>query len=319
MFFKDKVVILTGGSGFLGRYVLAELKSRGAENIFIPRSRDFDLRVAADISRMFQMVQQNYPDMPIIVIHMAAAVGGIGANMMNQGSFFYDNIMMGVQLIEESRRRNVYKFVQIGTVCSYPKYTPVPFKESDLWNGFPEETNAPYGIAKKALMQQIASYKSQYGFNGINLIPVNLYGPHDNFDPMTSHVIPGLIQKFSHAKSYRDKSVSVWGDGTPSREFLYVEDAARGIVSATELYDGAEPVNLGSGKEITIKDLVEIIAKKYDFEGEIIWDVSKPNGQPRRCLDTSRAWNEFGFRAEVDFEEGLDKTIAWYNDSQSKV
>lgn len=226
---------------------------------------------------------------------------------------------MGVQLIEESRRRNVDKFVQIGTVCSYLKYTPVRLKESDLWNGFPEETNAPYGIAKKALMQQIASYKSQYGFNGINLIPVNLYGPHDNFDPMTSHVIPGLIQKFSHAKSYRDKSVLVWGDGTPSREFLYVEDAARGIVSATELYDGAEPVNLGSGKEITIKDLVEIIAKKYDFEGEIIWDVSKPNGQPRRCLDTCRAWNEFGFRAEVDFEEGLDKTIAWYNDSQSKV
>lgn len=317
MYFKNKAIILTGGSGFLGRYVKDALEARGAVNIFIPRSKDFDLRVSADIDRMFHEVQESYPELPIIIIHLAASVGGIGANLLNQGTFLYDNIMMGAQLIEQARKHNVSKFVQIGTVCSYPKYTPVPFKESDLWNGYPEETNASYGIAKKTLLQQIISYRNQYGFNGINLIPVNLYGPHDNFDPLTSHVIPGLIQKFHFAKSNKEKFVTVWGDGTPSREFLYVEDAARAIVQATETYNSSDPVNLGSGEEITITKLVEKIAEKFDFKGEVIWDKSKPNGQPRRCLDTSKALAEFGFKAEIDFDLGLDKTIAWYKENQS--
>ncbi len=304
-FWSGKKIIVTGGSGFLGSFVVGELKRQKA-SIFVPRSEDYDLRLLGDIENMFDQF------MPDMIIHLAASVGGIGANMKNPGKFFYDNIMMGVQLMEEARLAGVKKFVNVGTICSYPKFTPVPFKEEDLWNGYPEETNAPYGLAKKMLIVQSQAYRQQYGFNSINLLQVNLYGPRDNFSPESSHVIPALIKKCCDAIGNKEDRIVVWGSGKPTREFLYVEDAARGILLAGEMYNKSEPVNLGSGFEISIKDLVRLIAKFTGFKGRIAWDKTKPDGQPRRCLDVSRAEKEFGFRARVTFEEGLKKTIAWY-------
>lgn len=304
MNFSGKKIVVTGGGGFLGSHIVDELKKHGADNIFVPRSKTHDLRkpdVCADIAKDAD-----------IIIHAAATVGGIGANKENPGTFFYDNAMMGINLIEEARKADVEKFVCLGTICAYPKYTPVPFKEEDLWNGYPEETNAPYGIAKKALMVQLHAYREQYGFNGVFLLPVNLYGPRDNFDPKSSHVIPALIKKFYDAKLSGQDSVVVWGDGSPTREFLYVEDAAKGIVLATKHYNKHHPVNLGSSHEISIKDLVNTIARLMDFNGKIVWDITRPNGQPRRKLDVSRAEEEFGFKSETSFEEGLKKTIGWY-------
>ncbi len=305
-FWKDKSVVVTGGAGFLGSHVVEKLKERGAENIFVPRSCDLDLREKEAIIKLYQETQPN------IVIHLAAVVGGIGANRENPGKFFYDNLIMGVQLIEQARLFKVDKFVAIGTVCAYPKYTPVPFKEEYLWNGYPEETNAPYGLAKKMLLVQSQAYRQQYGFNSIYLLPVNLYGPKDSFDPKSSHVIPALIKKCIDAIENKENQIVVWGTGKASREFLYVEDAAEGIILATERYNKGEPVNLGSGMEITIKELVELIAQLAGFKGEIVWDTTKPDGQPRRCLDTSKAEKEFGFKAKMGFEEGLKRTIEWY-------
>jgi len=305
-FSAQKRVLVTGGAGFLGSQVVAKLRARGCQDIFIPRSREFNLCEKKDVSRLFEVV---HPD---LVIHLAAVVGGIGANRRHPGRFFYENAMMGLLLIEEARRIGVEKFVSIGTVCSYPKFTPVPFREEDLWNGYPEETNAPYGLAKKMLLVQLQSYREEFGFPGIYLIPVNLYGPADNFDLETSHVIPALIRKCIEAKSERRKKITVWGTGNASREFLYVEDAADGILMAAERYDKPDPVNLGSGTEITIKALVSLICEMTKFEGVIEWDPSKPDGQPRRCLDTARAEREFGFRAQVSLREGLRRTIEWY-------
>jgi len=305
-FWEKKRVVVTGGAGFLGSYVVEKLKERGCQDIFVPRSQDYDLREKDAIIRMYEEGQ------PDIVIHLAAVVGGIGANRKYPGRFFYDNAIMGIQLIEYARRFGIEKFVCIGTICAYPKYTPVPFKEEDLWNGYPEETNAPYGLAKKMLLVQLQAYRQQYGFNGIYLLPVNLYGPRDNFDLETSHVIPALIRKCIEAKERGDDHIVVWGTGKPTREFLYVEDAAEGILLATERYNESEPVNLGSGMEISIKDLVHLIARLTGFEGKIIWDTSKPDGQPRRCLDVSKAKHLFGFKAKTPFEEGLKKTIEWY-------
>jgi len=299
-------VLVTGGNGFLGRHVLAELQDRGAGAIFAPRSAEYDLR---DRDAIVACLQRYAPD---VVIHLAAVVGGIGANRANPGRFFYDNAIMGIELMEQSRVAGVRKFVQIGTVCAYPKHTPVPFLEDDIWCGYPEETNAPYGLAKKMLLVQAQAYRQQYGFNAVYLIPVNLYGPADNFDPESSHVIPALIRKFVEARERGDERVIAWGTGVASREFLYVEDAARGIVLATERYDGAEPVNLGAGREITIRDLAETIARLCDYRGEIVWDAGQPDGQPRRMLDTSRAKESFGFEAQTDFEAGLRRTIDWY-------
>lgn len=304
-FWTNKRVTVTGGAGFLGSYVVEELQKKGAK-VFIPRFRNYDLRKIEDIKRIFNVF------MPEIVIHLAASVGGIGANMKNPGKFFYDNIMMGVQLLEEARLKKVEKFVTIGTICSYPKFTPVPFKEQDLWNGYPEETNAPYGLAKKMLITQSQAYRQQYGFNSINLLQVNLYGPKDNFDPGSSHVIPALIKKCFDAIRNRKDKIIVWGTGLPTREFLYIEDAATGILLAAEKYNKSEPVNLGSGSEISIKDLAGLIAKLTGFEGEIIWDKSKPDGQPRRCLDVTKAKKEFGFSAKINLNKGLRKTIDWY-------
>ena len=303
---KKHKVVVTGGAGFLGSYVVEKLKKRGCENIFVPRSRDFNLREKEAIIKLYQETQPN------IVIHLAAVVGGIGANRENPGKFFYDNLIMGVQLIEQARLFKVDKFVAIGTVCAYPKYTPVPFKEENLWNGYPEETNAPYGLAKKMLLVQSQAYRQQYGFNSIYLLPVNLYGPKDSFDPKSSHVIPALIKKCIDAIENNENQIVVWGTGKASREFLYVEDAAEAIILATEKYDKSEPVNIGSGMEITIKELVELIAQLAGFKGEIVWDTTKPDGQPRRCLDTSKAEKEFGFKAKMGFEEGLKRTIEWY-------
>ncbi|NPA93243.1 MAG: GDP-L-fucose synthase [Chloroflexi bacterium] len=305
-FWEGKRVTVTGGAGFLGSFVVAELQKRGATDIFVPRSKDYDLVKYDDVVRMLEDAR------PDIVIHLAAHVGGIGANRLHPAEFFYDNLMMGVQLMHESWKRGVEKFVAIGTVCAYPKYTPVPFKEDDLWNGYPEETNAPYGLAKKMLLVQAQAYRQQYGFNAIYLLPVNLYGPRDNFDLESSHVIPALIRKMVEAKERGDKHVVLWGDGSPTREFLYVEDAAEGIVQATELYNGPEPVNLGSGQEISIKDLAEIIAEQTGFQGELIWDTTKPNGQPRRALDVSRAKRYFGWEAKTPFEDGLRRTVDWF-------
>jgi len=304
----DKKIVVTGGAGFLGSFVVEKLKERGCWDIFVPRSADYDL---VDREACKKLYRDARPD---IVIHLAARVGGIGANRLNPGSFFYDNLMMGVQLIEEGRLWGLKKFVALGTICAYPKFTPVPFKEENLWNGYPEETNAPYGLAKKMLLVQSQAYRSQYGFNSIYLLPVNLYGPRDNFDPESSHVIPALIKKCFDAVKDRSESITVWGTGNATREFLYVDDAAEGIVLAAERYDKGEPVNLGAGFEISIRDLVLLIAKLTGFKGEIIWDTTKPDGQPRRCLDTSRALKEFGFRAKTGFEEGLKKTIEWYRD-----
>jgi GDP-L-fucose synthase len=305
---KARKVIVTGGAGFLGKKVVACLRENKTiqNEIFVPRSVDYDLTEQADVRRLLRDVQ---PDM---VIHLAARVGGIGANKANPGSYFYDNLMMGVMLQEESRRAKVEKFVAVGTICSYPKFAPIPFKESDLWNGYPEETNAPYGLAKKMLLVQAQAYREQYGFNSIYLMPVNLYGPEDNFDEESSHVIPALVRKCVTAKETGAPSIELWGDGTPTREFLYVDDAARGVVMAAEHYNEADPINLGSGEEMSIADLATIIAKNVDYRGELQWNTDKPNGQPRRKLDTTRAFEKFGFKAEVPFAEGLKNTVNWY-------
>ncbi|MHB8117583.1 MAG: GDP-L-fucose synthase family protein [Methanothrix sp.] len=309
-FWKGKKVLLTGGAGFLGREVNSALVESGAspDDIQVPRSKETDLR-------RWENCQEAVKDIDL-VIHLAARVGGIGFNRMYPAQLFYDNAIMGIQLMEAARQEGVGKFVVVGTVCAYPKFTPVPFREGEIWNGYPEETNAPYGLAKKMLLVQSQAYRQQYDFNSIFLLPVNLYGPGDNFDPESSHVIPALIRKFSEAVKSGSKTVEVWGTGVASREFLYVEDAARGIVIAAERYDKPDPVNLGSGKEINIKDLVEMIARLTGFEGEINWDTTKPDGQPRRCLDVSRAKREFGFEAEMGFEEGLRRTISWYKEVQ---
>jgi GDP-L-fucose synthase len=306
-------VLITGGAGFLGSHVVEKLRQRGCREIFVPRSRDYDLVRMENVVRVYQ---DSRPD---IVIHLAGVVGGIGANRANPGKFFYENLMMGVQMMEQARLFSVRKFVAIGTVCAYPKFTPVPFKEEDLWNGYPEETNAPYGLAKKMILVQSQAYRQQYGFNSIFLLPVNLYGPRDNFDLETSHVIPALIrkcidaQKIENPKSeIRNSQIVVWGTGRPTREFLYVEDAAEGILLAAERCNKSDPVNLGSGFEISIRELVETIARLTGFEGRIVWDTTKPDGQPRRRLDTSKAEREFGFRAQVGFEEGLRRTVDWY-------
>jgi len=312
-FWNAKRVVVTGGAGFLGTYVCEKLRQRGCKEVLVPRSRDYDLRKIECVRRM-------YADMrPDIVIHLAAKVGGIGANRAHPGEFFYSNLIMGVQLMEEARLRGVEKFVAVGTVCSYPKFTPVPFREEDLWNGYPEETNAPYGLAKKMLLVQAQAYRQEYGFNAIFLLPVNLYGPGDNFDPETSHVMAALIRKCVEAREEGRDAIVVWGTGRASREFLYVEDAAEGIVLAAEAYDKPEPVNLGTGFEITIRELVDLIAPLTGFNGRIEWDASKPDGQPRRCLDTSRARKEFGFEARTPFEEGLRKTIEWYEEERLKT
>lgn len=305
-FWVGKRVCVTGGAGFLGSFVVEGLGKRGAGEIIVPRKTDYDLVQGEAVRRLLADAR------PDVLIHLAANVGGIGANRAHPAEFFYDNLMMGVQLIHESWRAEVEKFVAIGTVCSYPKFTPVPFREEDLWNGYPEETNAPYGLAKKAWLVQAQAYRQQYGFNAIYLIPVNLYGPGDNFDLETSHVIPALIRKCTEAQALGEREVVVWGDGTPTREFLYVEDAADGILLGAERFNGSEPVNLGSGDEIRIKDLAEMIARLTGFDGELVWDTSKPNGQPRRGLDTSKAERLFGFRAKTSFEDGLRRTIDWY-------
>ncbi|MBU1766851.1 MAG: GDP-L-fucose synthase [Candidatus Omnitrophica bacterium] len=307
-FWEGKKVIVTGGAGFLGSYLVEQLQQKKAE-IFIPKIEDYDLRNIENIKRMFDDF------LPQIIIHLAAVVGGISANNQNPGKFFYDYIIMGVQLMEETRIRKVSKFVNIGTICSYPKFTPVPFKEEDLWNGYPEETNAPYGLSKKMLIVQSQAYRKQYGFNSINLLQVNLYGPRDNFDPKSSHVIPALIKKCLDAIENKEDKIVVWGTGKSTREFLYVEDAAEGILLAAEKYNKSEPVNLGAGFEISIKDLVELIAELTGFKGKIIWDKTKPDGQPRRCLNTTKAYKEFGFKAKTQFETGLKKTIEWYKDN----
>lgn len=302
----NKRILVTGGAGFLGRQVIDQLCQAGAdrEKITVPRSRDCDLRVWENCQRAVE--QQN------IVIHLAAHVGGIGLNREKPGELFYDNLIMGTQLIHAAYQAGLEKFVCVGTICAYPKFTPVPFKEEDLWNGYPEETNAPYGVAKKALLVQLQSYRQQYGFNGIYLLPVNLYGPEDNFDPKSSHVIPALIRKVHEAQTKGEKQLPVWGDGSPTREFLYSTDAARGIVMGTQFYNESDPVNLGTGYEISIRDLINLICELMEYEGEIVWETDKPNGQPRRCLDTEKAKEAFGFTAQFSFEEGLKNTIEWW-------
>jgi len=305
-FWRGKRVIVTGGAGFLGSNVVAQLRAVGCEQIFVPRSREYDLT-------HMEAVQQLYAEAkPDVVIHLAAKVGGIGANRENPGKFFYDNLMMGVQMIEVGRQMNLEKFVCLGTVCAYPKFTPVPFHEDELWHGYPEETNAPYGIAKKALLVQLQSYRQQYNFNGIFLLPTNLYGPGDNFDPTSSHVIPALIKKCIDAIRTHMPYIECWGTGSASREFLYVKDAAQAIMLAAERFNGDEPVNIGAHREISIRELVTLIAELTGFQGEIRWDATKPDGQPRRCLDTTRAQDLFGFTATTEFHEGLQETIRWY-------
>lgn len=301
-----KRIVVTGGTGFLGRHVVKKLEQRGCTRIFVPRSKEYDLVEMEAVKRLYKEAK------PQIVIHLAARVGGIGANMKNPGSFFYDNLMMGVQLMEQGRAFGIEKFVAIGTICAYPKFTEVPFQEESLWNGYPEETNAPYGLAKKMLLVQAQAYRQQYGFNAIYLLPVNLYGPRDNFDPRSSHVIPALIKKVFDAIDRGEKKVVAWGSGKPTREFLYVDDAAEGVVLATEQYNKSEPINLGTGFEISIKDLAEMICELAGFNGRIEWDTSKPDGQPRRLLDITKAKKEFGFEAKTEFREGLKTTIEWY-------
>ena len=308
-----KKIVVTGGSGFLGGHLLRRLESAECQNVFVPVSKEYDLTRAHAIESLFE---KHRPD---VLIHMAAVVGGIGANRANPGKFFYDNAIMGIQLIEAARRFGVEKTVVLGTICAYPKFTPVPFHEDALWDGYPEETNAPYGLAKKMMLVQCQSYREQYGMNAIFLLPVNLYGPNDNFDLESSHVIPALIRKCADAVESGRKEIVLWGDGSPTREFLYVDDAAEGILLATRDYDKAEPVNLGSGMEISIRDLATKIAALTGFTGNIIWDASKPNGQPRRCLDVTRAEREFGFRAVTPFETGLQETIKWYLDSRQST
>lgn len=312
-FWRDKRICVTGGAGFLGSYVIEKLKRRGAREIFVPLIEEYDLVQLKDIRRMLDDAN------PHIVIHLAANVGGIGANRSRPAEFFFDNLMMGAQLIHESWKRGIEKFVALGTVCAYPKFTPVPFSEEHFWDGYPEETNAPYGLAKKMMLVQSQAYRQQYGFSSIFLIPVNLYGPRDNFNLDTSHVIPALIRKCVEAKMRGEAEIVVWGDGSPTREFLYAEDAAEGILLATEKYDGSDPVNLGSGQEIRIRDLAEFIASLTDFQGEFIWDTSKPNGQPRRMLETSKAEALFGFRAQTPFQVGLERTVEWYQQNREAI
>jgi len=312
-FWGSRRIAVTGGTGFVGSYVVDKLRQRGAGEVFAPTRQQYDLRVA-------EAVRQMYADLrPHIVIHLAAVVGGIGANRERPGEFFYDNLIMGAQLMEIARQRQIEKFVAIGTVCAYPKHTPVPFREDDLWNGYPEETNAPYGLAKKMLLVQGQAYRQQFGFRSIFLLPVNLYGPRDHFDPLISHVVPALIKKCLDARDGKAREIVVWGDGSPTREFLYVEDAAEAIVLATEKYDGPDPVNVGSGFEISIRDLVLLIAELTGFRGAVRWDVRQPNGQPRRRLDTTRAEQAFGFRATTDFRVGLERTIAWYESARHRA
>lgn len=312
-FWSDRRICITGGAGFLGSFVQEALRKRGAKGLFIPRKREYDLTKLDDVRRMLGDAD------PDIVIHLAALAGGIGVNRDRPAEFFYQNLMMGVPLLHESWKHGVEKFVAIGTICAYPKYTPIPFKEENLWDGYPEETNAPYGLAKKMLLVQSQAYRDQYGFNSIYLLPVNLYGPRDNFDLETSHVIPALIRKMIEAEERGDNQVVLWGDGSPTREFLYAGDAARGIVLGAERYDASEPVNLGAGMEISIKDLAHLIAELTNFSGEIVWDTTKPNGQPRRALDVTRARKYFDFEARVAFKEGLKRTISWYREHRDTV
>jgi GDP-L-fucose synthase len=310
---RDKRTVVTGGAGFLGQHVVRTLQAHGCHDIVVPRREQYDLTGEVAVERLFHDAR------PQIVIHLAAVVGGIGANRENPGRFFYENLVMGAMLMEYARRAGVEKFVGVGTICAYPKFTPMPFREDDLWAGYPEETNAPYGLAKKMLLVQGQAYRQQWSFNAIHLLPVNLYGPGDNFDESSSHVIPGVIRKCLDAVERGEREIVCWGDGTPTREFLYVEDCAEAIVLASERYDGPEPVNIGAGFEISIKELVDLIAEMTGFRGQIVWDTSKPNGQPRRSLDTRRAWEWFGFRAKTDFREGLRRTIEWYTARRSTV
>jgi len=312
-FWEQRRICVTGGAGFLGSYVVEKLKARQAKEIFIPHIEDYDL---VQVDSILAILEKAKPD---IVIHLAANVGGIGANRARPAEFFYDNLMMGVQLLHESWKAGVEKFVGIGTVCAYPKFTPVPFREEELWNGYPEETNAPYGLAKKMMLVQSQAYRQQYGFESLFLIPVNLYGPGDNFNLETSHVIPALIRKCVEAQESGEHTLEVWGDGSPTREFIYVEDAAEAILLATEHYNASDPVNLGSGQEISILSLVELIVELTGFEGELVWDTSKPNGQPRRALDTSKAEKLFGFKAQTPFRDGLKKTVDWYRENRERV
>ncbi len=311
-FWHDQRVVVTGGAGFLGSFVVDALKARGCGNVFVPHIDEYDLRDRNTIVRLFKEAR------PTMVLHLAAVVGGIGANREHPGSFFYENAIMGIELIEQARQFQLPKLVVVGTICAYPKFTPVPFKEEDLWNGYPEETNAPYGIAKKALLVQCQAYRQEYGLNAVFLLPVNLYGPRDNFNPESSHVIPALIKKCVDARAQGAKYIECWGTGAPTREFLYVEDAAEGILLAAEHYDKPDPINLGSGREISIKDLMTLIAKLTNFADEIRWDTTQPDGQPRRCLDVQKAAREFGFRAKTPFEDGLRTTIRWYEQHLNK-
>jgi GDP-L-fucose synthase len=311
-FWNSKRVVVTGGNGFLGSFVAEKLRERGCREMFLPRSANYDLRVEGEVARLFADTR------PDIFIHLAAVVGGIGANREHPGRFFYDNAVMGIHTIEQARRSGIEKFVCVGTVCSYPKFTPVPFREDTLWDGYPEETNAPYGLAKKMLLVQLQSYRQEFGTSGIYLVPVNLYGPRDNFDLNSSHVIPALIRKCIEARQAGSPRIVCWGTGAPTREFLYVEDAAEAIVMAAERYDGPDPVNLGSGTEISIRDLVGLVTEQVGYRGAVEWDISMPDGQPRRCLDTSRALREFGWRAETPFRAGLERTIAWFLEAQEQ-
>jgi GDP-L-fucose synthase len=301
-----KRIVVTGGAGFLGSFLVEALEARGCRNVFVPRQRDYDLTTMTGLERMFSDAR------PEVIFHLAAVVGGIGANRENPGSFFYKNAIMGIQLLEYARLAGVEKTIVAGTICAYPKFAPIPFREEDLWNGYPEETNAPYGIAKKALLVQCQAYRQQYGMNAIYLLPVNLYGPRDNFDLETSHVIPALVRKAITARDSGASSFTCWGDGTPTREFLYVRDAAEALALAAERYNGEEPVNLGSSQEISIRELSETVARVVGFEGDIVWDETKPNGQPRRKLDVERAWRSFGFRSSTSFEHGLRETVRWF-------
>ncbi len=318
-FWNGKRVIVTGGAGFLGSYVTRTLRDRGAADIFVPRIEDYTLVDAGEIKRMYAEALGGVDPSHVVVIHLAANVGGIGANREHPADFFYDNLMMGVELMHQAYRHKIAKFVAIGTVCAYPKFTPVPFKEDDLWNGYPEETNAPYGLAKKMMLVQAQAYRQQYGFDAIFLLPVNLYGPGDNFNLQTSHVIPALIRKTIEAKDRGTPQIELWGDGSPTREFLYVEDAADGIVTAAEKYDGVEPVNLGSGYEISIRDLAGLITRLAGYQGRLEWQADKPNGQPRRGLDVTRAKEYFGWQAQMPFEEGIRRTIEWFRENRAKI
>ncbi len=318
-FWNGKRVVVTGGAGFLGSFVIQKLKTAGATDIIIPRIENYNLVDRDDIRRLYKDTLKEIDPKNIVVIHLAAHVGGIGANREHPAEFFYDNLIMGVELMHQAWQNGVGKFTAIGTVCAYPKFTPVPFKEEDLWIGYPEETNAPYGLAKKMMLVQSQSYREQYGFNSIFLLPVNLYGPGDNFNPASSHVIPALIRKSIDAQERGDKEIIVWGDGTPTREFLYVEDAAEGIVAATKEYNSSDPINLGAGFEISIKDLTETIIRLTGFDGKLTWDTTKPNGQPRRGLDVSRARDKFGWQAHMSFETGLQRTIEWYRTNREKI